>query len=55
MTRCPVTVFAEPYRPRKSTAASSRAFGDAAKVGTGFLLIIVILTVVYIIASAACQ
>lgn len=51
MTRCAVGVFAAPYRPRRSTAASSRAFGDAAKVGTGFLMILVILTVVYFVGA----
>lgn len=42
MTRRTVGVFAAPYRPRRSTAAESRAFGRMAAAcytALGFLLI----------------
>lgn len=51
MTRAAVSVFAVPYRPRKSTAASSRAFGVAAAFCIGLLGAIVILTVVYFVGA----
>lgn len=51
MNRCPVSVFAAPYRPRKSTAASGRAYGDMAGACGAMLAILVLGTVVYFVGS----
>lgn len=51
MNRCPVSVFAAPYRPRKSTAESARAYGDMAGACGALLALIMLGTVVYFVGS----
>lgn len=51
MKRCPVSVFASPYRPRKSTAASGRAFGNAVASWSAALWVLVVLSAVYFVGA----
>lgn len=51
MTRCAVSVFAAPYRPRKSTAGSARAFGQMAGICGAALVIILAGLALYLEAA----
>lgn len=51
MNRCPVSVFAAPYRPRKSTAASARVCGHGASFCLHVLGAIAFLAAIYFVGA----